>query len=141
MNKKYYINLNCMAMKVTLSRLTTKDLATLAKRTINSSKNGQHKVAENTPLLAELERIYTIYDRVYTKQTFSGKGKTVATAHKERIQVFTNLKNFLFGYHQIEIVPNDGIFYRRCRRRIYRLCYNHHNSSRSHYDSDFYICV
>ena len=93
-------------MKVTLSRLTTKDLATLAKRTINSSKNGQHKVAENTPLLAELERIYTIYDRVYIKQTFSGKGKTVATAHKERIQVFTNLKNFLFGYHQIEIVPN-----------------------------------
>ncbi|MDO4229793.1 MAG: DUF6261 family protein [Capnocytophaga sp.] len=93
-------------MKITLARLTTKDLATLAERTINSSKNGQHKITENNPLLTELERVYAEYDQVYTKQAFSGKGKSVAEADRERDQVFVNLKNFLFGYHQLEIAPN-----------------------------------
>lgn len=93
-------------MKITLSKLTTKDLATLAERTINSSKNGQHKLTEANPLLTELERSYTEYDQVYTKQTYSGKGKSVAEADRERDQVFVNLRNFLFGYHQLEIAPN-----------------------------------
>lgn len=93
-------------MKITLARLSTKDLAALAQRTIEASKNGKHKVSEPNPLLGEVEKIYANYDAVYTKQIYSGKGKSVAQADEERDKVFTSFKNFLWGYRQIPTMPN-----------------------------------
>lgn len=93
-------------MKITLARLSTKDLATLAERTIEASKNGKNSVSEPNPLLGEVEKIYTDYDAVYAKQIYSGKGKSVAQADEERDKVFAGFKNFLWGYRQIPLMPN-----------------------------------
>lgn len=93
-------------MKISLQRLSTKDLATLVQRTIASSKSGKYKITENQPLLTALEGVFVQYDAVYTKQTFSGKGKSVAEADEARDKAFSALKNFLFGYHQLSIAPN-----------------------------------
>ncbi len=66
-------------MKITLTRLTTKDLATLTQRVIQISKNEKHqKTQQQNPLLADLEKKYQIYDEVYTKQIYSGKDKSTA---------------------------------------------------------------
>ncbi|MDO4763135.1 MAG: DUF6261 family protein [Flavobacteriaceae bacterium] len=93
-------------MKISLSRLSTKDLATLAQRTIVSSKSGKYKITENQPLLTALEGVFAKYDEVYTKQAFSGKGKSVAEADEARDKAFSALKNFLWGYQQLSIAPN-----------------------------------
>lgn len=93
-------------MKISLQRLSTKDLATLVQRTIASSKGGKYKVTEDHPLLTALEQAYAEYDAVYTKQVFSGKGKSVAEADEARDKAFSALRNFLFGYHQLSIAPN-----------------------------------
>lgn len=93
-------------MKITLARLSTKDLATLTQRTIASSKNGKYKVAENQPLLTALEQVYARYDEVYTKQAFSGKGQSVAEADEARDKAFSALKGFLYGYQMLSSVPN-----------------------------------
>ncbi len=66
-------------MKITLSDLNTKDLATLVQRSITASDSGKYAVISNHPLLSELKTIYTEYDAVYTKSTFSGKGNNVAS--------------------------------------------------------------
>ena len=93
-------------MKVNLSKLSTKNLATLAQRLINSSKTGNYKIIENHPLLLALETSYNRYDTVYTKQTYSGKGKHVAEADKERDVAFSNMKAFLNGYRKLTSVAN-----------------------------------
>lgn len=93
-------------MKITVQRLSTKDLATLTERTIAASKNPKHKVIENNPLLVELESIYKDYDAVYAKNTYSGKGLSVAEADKQRDRAFVSIKNFLTGYQQIPTAPN-----------------------------------
>lgn len=81
-------------MKITLTTLTTKNLATLAQRIINSSQTGNHTIVENHPLLLALISSYEKYDAVYAKLTYSGKGKEVATADKERDAAFSSLKAF-----------------------------------------------
>lgn len=93
-------------MKITLSRLSTKELATLTQRSIHSSKEGEHRQPENNPLLVELEKIYTDYAEVYVKPIYSGKGQSVAEADEERDRVFIGIKNFLNGYRQVPSVPN-----------------------------------
>ncbi|AFR35119.1 DUF6261 family protein [Riemerella anatipestifer] len=95
-------------MKITLRKLNTKDLATLAQRVINSSTNGKYKIAESLPLLTELEEMYQIYDGAYTKLTFSGKGKAVAQADKERDEIYKNLKAFLVGYRRLALAPHSA---------------------------------
>ena len=56
-------------MKITLARLTTKDLATLAQRVIQISKNEKHqKKQKQNPLLADLEKKSQAYDEIYAKQ-------------------------------------------------------------------------
>ena len=57
-------------------------------------------------MLMDLEEKYRAYDEVYTKQTFSGKGKSVAEADEARDKAFSSLKNFLWGYRQVSSVPN-----------------------------------
>lgn len=69
----------------------------MVQRTIASSKNGKYKVAENQPLLTALERVFAKYDEVYTKQTFSRKGKSVAEADEARDKALVSIKNFLWG--------------------------------------------
>jgi hypothetical protein len=88
-------------MKITLSKLSTKDLATLAQRAINSSESGSYPVITNHPLLTDLKTKYADYDAVYTKQAYSGKGKSVAVADNERDAAFRNMKAFLNGYRQL----------------------------------------
>lgn len=94
-------------MKITLSKLSTKDLATLAQRTINVSDSGTYAVITDHPLLAELKTKYADYDAVYAKQIYSGKGDEVARADKERDTSFSNLKAFLNGYRKLSSVANQ----------------------------------
>ncbi|WP_326984120.1 DUF6261 family protein [Chryseobacterium sp. MYb264] len=93
-------------MKITLARLSTKDLATLAQRIISNSQSGKYPVITNHPLVTALEASYTEYDKVYTKQVYSGKGTDVATADRERDLAYTNFKGFLYGYGMLSSVPN-----------------------------------
>lgn len=93
-------------MKINLQKLSTKNLATLAQRTINSSQAGNYTIVENHPLLLSLIASYQNYDTVYTKLTYSGKGKEVATADKERDVAFSNMKAFLNGYRKLTSVAN-----------------------------------
>jgi len=93
-------------MKITLRKLITKDLATLAQRTINTSESGNYPVIDGHPLLAELKLKYADYDAVYTKMTFSGKGNDVANADRERDLAFTTLKAFLNSYRKMLTLPN-----------------------------------
>lgn len=93
-------------MKITLSRLNTKDLATLALRTISNIQSGKYPVITNHPLTATLQDSYNNYDLVYTKQIYSGKGQDVAAADQERDVAYGNLKAFLNGYRQLSSAPN-----------------------------------
>lgn len=93
-------------MKITLARLSTKNLATFAERVIHSSKQGNYTATENFPLLISLESAYQKYDEVYNKQTYSGKGNSVADADQTRDKAFTVIKNFLWGYRQVTTAPN-----------------------------------
>ena len=71
-------------MKISLVRLTTKNLATLALRVIEASKTGKTQLGQQHPMLMDLEEKYRAYDEVYTKQTFSGKGKSVAEPNADQ---------------------------------------------------------
>ncbi|MPS75067.1 MAG: hypothetical protein E2590_18225 [Chryseobacterium sp.] len=93
-------------MKITLRKLSTKDLATLVQRTINTSESGNYPVIDGHPLLAELKLKYADYDAVYTKMTFSGIGNDVANADRERDLAFTTLKAFLNSYRKMLTLPN-----------------------------------
>lgn len=93
-------------MKISLVRLSTKDLATLAQRIISNAQSGKYPVITNHPLVAALEASYTDYDKVYTKQIYSGKGIDVATADQERDMAYRNLKAFLNGYRKLSSANN-----------------------------------
>ncbi|SEM30843.1 hypothetical protein SAMN05421856_102318 [Chryseobacterium taichungense] len=93
-------------MRITLSDLNTKDLATLVQRTITTSDLGKYAVISNHPLLSELKKVYTEYDAVYTKSTYSGKGTDVASADRDRDVSFRALKNFLDGYRKMPSLSN-----------------------------------
>lgn len=95
-------------MKITLTNLSTKNLATLAQRTINSSQSGNYTIVENHPLLLALATSYATYDAVYTKLTYSGKGKEVATADKERDVAYSTIKAFLNGYRKLQFAANNA---------------------------------
>lgn len=93
-------------MKITLSELSTRDLATLSQRLINSSESGNFPVITHHPLLFSLKTMYADYDEVYTKQIYSGKGVSVANADAERDHAFRILKNFLNGYRKMTTLSN-----------------------------------
>lgn len=94
-------------MKISLVRLSTKDLATLAQRIISNIQSGKYPVISNHPLTTILQNSYIEYDVVYTKQIYSGKGKDVATADFERDVAYNNLKAFLNGYRKLQSAPNS----------------------------------
>lgn len=93
-------------MKIALQHLGTKDLATLAKRTISTSKNAKYKMMENHPLLSELVEVSAQYDALYSKNYASGKGKEIAQADKARDKIFSKMKNFISAYQQMDVLPN-----------------------------------
>ncbi|VXB07276.1 MULTISPECIES: DUF6261 family protein [Chryseobacterium] len=93
-------------MKISLQRVSTKDLATLTERTLTVSTSGKYPVLTNHPLINELTTHYADYSEVYTKKTFSGKGKDVAAADHDRDVAFSVIKAFLNGYRQVISVPN-----------------------------------
>lgn len=93
-------------MKISLARLSTKDLATLTQRILSNIQSGKYPVISNHPLTTTLQTSYSAYDLVYTKQIYSGKGKEVATADHERDVAYTNLKAFLNGYRQLPSASN-----------------------------------
>lgn len=93
-------------MKISLQRVSTKDLATLTERTLTISTSGKYPVLTNHPLMNELTTHYADYSEVYTKKTFSGKGKDVAAADHDRDVAFSVIKAFLNGYQQVISVPN-----------------------------------
>lgn len=93
-------------MKISLQKLSTKNLATFAQRVLSSSKSGNYKIVENHPLLDILEKKYVQYDEIYTKQTYSKMGKLVAEADEKRDKSFVAIKNFLWGYQQVSSAPN-----------------------------------
>ena len=93
-------------MKITLTALSTKDLATLAQRVIASSSAGNYQVIAGHPLLATLQTSYNEYDLVYAKQIYSGKGKDVANADHDRDASYNALKAFLNGYRKLSTVAN-----------------------------------
>jgi hypothetical protein len=88
-------------MEIALTKLSTKDLATLAQRTISNALSGKYPVIDNHPLLADLQASYTEYDKVYTKQIYSGKGKEVAALDEERDAAYKSMKAFLNGYRKL----------------------------------------
>jgi len=94
-------------MKITLPKLSTKDLATLVQRTINVSDFGTYTVITAHPLLTELKLKYADYDAVYTKQIYSGKGKDVADLDRERDLAYSSLKAFLNGYRKLPSAANQ----------------------------------
>ncbi len=93
-------------MKITLSELSTKDLATLTQRIISTADSGKYLVIVSHPLLEEIKAEYTDYDKAYGKTTFSGKGKLVADADNERDTAFRNFKKFLDGYKDMPRLPH-----------------------------------
>lgn len=93
-------------MKITLSTLSTKDLATLVQRLINISTSGNYSVINNHPLINEIKNKYADYDAVYTKPIFSGKGRDVNSADRERDVTFVNLKSYLNSYRKMSSLPN-----------------------------------
>ena len=93
-------------MKITLSKLGTKNLATLAQRVVNSSKNGKYKMAEEHDFLKALERESAEYDKLYAKLTYSGKGDDILTADAARDKAFYALKLYLSGYKDVPSLPD-----------------------------------
>ena len=96
-------------MKIALTKLSTKDLATLAQRILGNIQSGKYPVITNHSLTATLQTSYTAYDNVYTKQIYSGKGKEVATADQERDLAYKNLKAFLNGYRKLPSALNSQL--------------------------------
>ena len=93
-------------MNISLSKLSTKDLATLMQRILTTSTSGKYPVIDKHPLLKVLQDAYAEYDEAYTKGAYSGKGKDVATADLERDVAYRNLKFFIDAYRKITSLPN-----------------------------------
>ena len=116
-------------MKITLSKLSTKELATLANRVINSSESGEYTVVEDHDLLLAIKKEYVDYDKVYNKLAFSGKGEGVAAADEVRDEIFSNMKGFLAGYRMLSSMENhahaDALYkvFERVGLSIHRLSY------------------
>lgn len=95
-------------MRLKYSKLSTKDLGILAQRVLEEAKQSDIAEAKNHLFLSNLETSYNQYYAVISKQSFSGKGQTVAQADKERDKAFTQLKAFLSGYSQLSSAPHNA---------------------------------
>lgn len=96
-------------MKIAISNLKTTTLARLAERIMAVSKSEKHTVANEHPLLKDIEVEYDLYKHSVGKASFSGKGKSVAKADKERDKVFSGLKNYLKACAGVPLLPNVAL--------------------------------
>ena len=92
-------------MKITLSDLSTKDLAALGQRTITISDEPAFVVVKDNPLLAAVKTVYNEYDALYTKKAFSGKSDLLIEADGNRDAPFGGLKDILVGHAKIASSP------------------------------------
>ncbi len=92
-------------MKLSISALSTTTLASLAQMVINHSKKEKHSIIKDHPLLIKVEKEYEKYYKVYSKLSFSGKGKEVANLDKKRNQILVGLKYIVKGYAKIVTLP------------------------------------
>lgn len=95
-------------MRIYFKKLRNKELAALAQRVIDASKEGKYTVMENNELLLEVEKQYAYYYKSYNKPAFSGMGEAVAKADAARDRIFSKTKSFLRGYKGMTIMPNHG---------------------------------
>lgn len=95
-------------MKINLQRLSTKDLGILAQRVLDEAKASDVAEVKNHLFLSNLETSYGQYYEVVSRQSFSGKGKTVAQADKERDKAFSELKGFLAGYSKLSSAQHNA---------------------------------
>ena len=93
-------------MKIKLSHLSTKDLATLTQRTLIVSDEPEFAVVKNNPLLEAVRNMHGYYDAVYTKQTYSGKGDLLFEADDKRDAPFGGFKFILQGHARISSSPH-----------------------------------
>lgn len=82
-------------MKIALTKLTNKNLGTLALRFINISKKPEHAFIHTDRLLAKLEEAYTLYEQVVLKKTYSGLGDDLEAADLVRDKAFAQLRDFV----------------------------------------------
>lgn len=93
-------------MKVNYSKLTTKGLGELSQRVIDTSKNSEIEEVKNHLFLTKLQEDFIPYYAILSKQTFSGKGKSVAQADAERDKAYMDIKVFLEAYERISTLPH-----------------------------------
>lgn len=109
LHKKAYIcitnNKNTL-MTISLTKLSTKELAATMQRVIEASKKGNYKLSGSNTLLSVLEEEYAIYNEVFAKTTFSGKGKEVADADKQRDEAYNLIRNYLKHLSPMTLMPN-----------------------------------
>ncbi len=96
-------------MNVMFTRLSTTELASFANQVISTSKNGNYKSAEENVLLEKLEQEYQKYSQVYTKLSYSGKGKDVQKVDSERSKSFNSLRNLVRAYKDVPSMPNVAV--------------------------------
>lgn len=95
-------------MKVNISKLSTTALAEISKRIINITSEPAYSEAAKSPLFAAVKTEYAIYEPLYTKQVFSGKGKSVAQLDKERDKLYSGLKNYIKAYIELPRLANQA---------------------------------
>ncbi len=93
-------------MKITLQKLSTKELATLTQRVIIASIEGKYTIPEENELLQQLKQEYAVYKDCYTKSTYSGIGRKVYECYVERRQIFLKIRTFLNAYRKMNLLDN-----------------------------------
>lgn len=94
------------AMNVMFTRLSTTELASFANQVILSSKNGNYKNTSNDVILVALEKEYQQYSQLYTKLSYSGKGKDVQRLDAERSKAYNILRNLVKAYKDATMLAN-----------------------------------
>lgn len=93
-------------MNINFRKIRNKELAALAQRVIEASREGKYRVIENNELLLEIEKQYAEYYKSYNVPTYSGQGKEVLKADVTRKDIFRKIRAFLKGYKGMHIMPN-----------------------------------
>lgn len=91
-------------MKLNLQKLSTKDLAALAQRVIDFSKQYELEEVKTHLFLSKLDNSYQEYYKAISKMSFSGKGVDVLQVDKERDTIFRSMKGFLAAYSKMTLM-------------------------------------
>lgn len=78
----------------------------MAERVLNTSEEEKYaSIVKEHPILQVVKSEFKVYESVYVKDTYSGKGQSVAQADTERDEVFKGLKTYLKGYCNLPLLP------------------------------------